>query len=153
VLSLRCDARTVDVLCAVGGQSIEGDNPVVELPGADGAVRFAIEEVFPDSAPQRVVAVLRLVGGSELRDVAVGDKDDLLDERAAAVISVGNSTSRDGLTSLTVRLSMGVDASRDGQTYRGQPLQPGSQLTLTLPRATVRGVVQSVERSTPVPAQ
>jgi hypothetical protein len=87
---------------------------------------------------------VRLTGGTELRLVSVGDRDALLDERAAIVTTVTAQRGNAPVAWADVRISLGLDESREGWRYRGELVHPGSALSLHLPKALVRGTVQAV---------
>jgi hypothetical protein len=153
VIALLCDPRVVDANCTFGGIALEGINPVITLPTGDGQLRFAVAEVFPDAPPIAMTVSLRVSGGPELRVIAVGDRDDLLDERAATVTRVvDNSTASAMGATAHITLTLGADSSRDGYRYRGQVLQRGAQLMLMLPRTAIRGIVESIEPADGKPA-
>ena len=146
VMALRCDGRATDDICTIGGIPLTGDSPIVTLTSASGPIRFALTEVFPDTAPHLLNVVIRATGGPELRTVVVNDRDTLLDERAAVVMRVGSSSQAG---SLEISVSLGVDPSREGWRYRGQLVQPGAPLALRFPGTLVRGVIQSAVDRTP----
>lgn len=121
VLTLRCDYPPLYESCSIGGQLLTlGEPVVVNLPGA---YRFEIQELLPVTAPAPVVITARLTGPAAAL-IQVGDRDLLLDERAARVTAV---TSRDA-NGATVSLALGADQSRDGWRYRGRLIRAGSPI-------------------------
>ena len=152
VVSLTCDPRADDEACSIGGVPLRGPQPTVTLPSNVASIRFAIEELFPDTVPQRVQAVVRAAGGDELRSIVAGVTDDLLDERAATVNRVAGNTMNDGIRTIELHLTLGADPSREGWRYRGQLLRPGSALSLTLNNVVIHGVLQSLSETPPTSA-
>jgi hypothetical protein len=144
VVTLRCDPRATDEPCTFGGVAVSGANPVVTLPLKIGFVRFAITELLPESAPKRFSIALRATGGPELQTVAIGDRDNLDDDRAATVTDVGRYISGSVTGVWRLSIVLGADASRDGWRYRGQLLKAGAPLQLSLPRTVVQGTIESV---------
>jgi hypothetical protein len=144
VLSLRCDPRAGPEPCTFAGIPLIGDAPQLLLPGPAGPTGFVVTDVFPDVPPRRVEAVLRASGGSELRRIAAGDRDNLLDERAASVTAVGGYREAAGMGSIEITISLGVDDSREGWRYRGQLIRPGAAATFALPGAMVQGILERV---------
>lgn len=138
-LSIRCDARASDEPCTVGGLAVDGTLPIVTVSGAAGPLQFAISDVFPDEPPQRARALVRFEGGPELQQVSAGQRDALLDERAAAVVTIVERHSTGSARSVDAIVELGVDPSRDGWRYRGALISPGADLVLRLPSAVVRG--------------
>ena len=76
--------------------------------------------------------------------IKVGDRDDLLDDRAAVVTGVRGL--RGGVTASEagVTLRMGVDPSPQGWRYRGQILKAGAPFTFTTERYVLDGTVVKV---------
>jgi hypothetical protein len=74
----------------------------------------------------------------------VGDRDDLLDDRAATVTGVHNRRGQSGAPEADVTLRLGVDQSPEGWRYRGEILKAGAPLTLTTERYVLEGTVLSV---------
>lgn len=139
VLRLRCDQG--DEPCVVGGYVISGERPTAYLPAPEGVVRFVVDEVLPDAPPRQAHVTLRLAGGPELNAIAVGDRDALLDERAAVVTAIAPA----GPGAVRLQLTLGVDASREGWRYRGALVRPGAALTLRFPRVEAQGTVQQLD--------
>jgi hypothetical protein len=121
VLALRCDATTEASSCAVGGRPLVSAGPLVVA--LEGGVMFEIAEVLPDAAPLRARAHVRF------RDppaaIKAGDRDGLLDERAASVTAVERRGS-----DVVATIDLGVDDARDGWRYRGRPVKPGAPFEL-----------------------
>lgn len=142
VLALHCDPQGADFRtgqepCTIGGQPVAGTPPVtVVLPGNIG---FSIAELFPPNPPARGRVVIRLDGGVD-GVVKTGDRDALLDARAAVIVTVGG---RD------VTVELGLDESREGWRYRGRLVTPGAPFTFSAGRYELRGEVQSVTTTAP----
>jgi len=123
VVLLRCDPdaealRTGQEVCTVGGQSILGPPPItVLMPGPTVTIGFSIDELFPLAPPQRARIQVRIDNGAA---IATGDRDALLDERAATVVAVQGEL---------VTLELGLDESREGWRYRGTLVRVGSRFT------------------------
>lgn len=139
VVLLRCDPtgeefRTGQEPCTVGGVSVLGDPPVtVALPGAGATIGFSIDELFPVAAPRRARITIRVERGGS--GVAVGDRDALLDDRAATV----ETTSGDLVT-----LELGLDESREGWRYRGALVRVGSGFSWANDRYEASGSVLAI---------
>jgi hypothetical protein len=135
VILLRCDPsgeelRTGQEVCTVGGQSIIGPPPVtVVLPATPASFGFAIDEVFPVAPPQRARIQVRIDNAAT---VATGDRDTLIDERAATVIARRGDL---------VTLELGLDDSREGWRYRGNLVRIGSRFTWATDRYETGGRV------------
>jgi hypothetical protein len=150
VVLLRCDPESAEGECAVSGTPMTAgsagsrgrfDSAVsalaVTFPWLQ-PLRLAVDEILPAAAPQPAVVRVRLTGTPDvLALVAVGDRDLLLDERAATVSALGP---RQG-DALTVTLAAGADPSRDGWRYRGRLLLPGAPLSFATGRYVVNGTV------------
>lgn len=143
VLALHCDPQGADFRtgqepCTVGGQPVAGTPPVtVVLPGNIG---FSIAELFPPTPPSRGRVVVRLDGAVDASVIRVGDRDRLLDSRAAVVSSAGGRS---------FSVDLGLDESREGWRYRGRLVTPGAPFTFNAGRYEVRGEVQSVSVDAP----
>lgn len=143
VLALHCDPQGADFRtgqepCTIGGQPVAGTPPVtVVLPGNIG---FSIAELFPPTAPNRGRVVVRLAAGVDGSVIKNGDRDALLDSRAAVVVTAGG---RD------VSVDLGLDESREGWRYRGRLVTPGAPFTFNTGRYELRGEVQSVTAGAP----
>jgi len=84
---------------------------------------------------------VRLASAPEpLALVRVGDRDDILDERAATVIAVGSRHATD----VDVTIRAGLDQSRDGRVYRGRAFKAGAPFRLSTDRYVLEGVVLEV---------
>jgi Domain of unknown function (DUF4330) len=144
-LVLTCDpTNQPDTTCMVGGL-YPSVNTALRVPGATDAMTFVVDELLPAAPAQPLDATVRLTGGPELAMVAVGDRDGLLDDRAAVVTAI---RSRQG-SSVDVQLRLGVDRARDGWRYRGRVVKAGAPFTLTTERYTAAGtVVSAVAAST-----
>jgi hypothetical protein len=146
VVRFRCDPGKDDNPC---GMEDPPDRPktraTLTLPGPSSFLRFTLTGILPTEAPRRARVQLRVPAaiGSLIK---TGDRDDLLNERAAVVVSASGDT---------VTLEMGLDETRQGWTYRGQPARPGSALTISNNRYSATGAIVSViwldpgERKTP----
>jgi hypothetical protein len=142
VVDVPCDPRRLDEVCNISGVALSPPSrPIVPLHTPLGILRFAITEVLPTTRPTAATVRVRFSGASELSMITVGDRDRLLDlQRSAVVESVGSRSN----ASIDVTLRLGVDASRDGWRYRGQPLSPGAPFHLTTDRYAISGAVESV---------
>jgi hypothetical protein len=141
---LRCDPDPHDEGCAVGGVPLRSDPPpTLRLPGAGGAtMHLAIEELLPAAPPAVRRAVVRLTSAPELlNQIREGDQDGLLDERAAAVVNLGNRRAGGAGSDVDVTVRLGLDASADGWRYRGRVVKAGARFVLTTERYVVEGVV------------
>jgi hypothetical protein len=140
VVDVYCDPRRDVDACTVGGVRLSSPAPVVvPLVIANQVLRFAVSDVLPRAAPSPVTLRVRFAGGAELDHIAAGDRDRLLDERAATVQSV---VRRNNITEVTFRL--GADPSREGWRYRGQLLAPGAPFHLTTMTYALAGTIESM---------
>lgn len=140
VIDVPCDPRPTEEGCSVTGVPLSPPyRTVVPLATTSGIFRLAITEVLPTSPPKPATVRVRFSGESELRLIAVGDRDRSLDERAAVIESVDVSGNTADVT-----LRLGVDASRDGWRYRGRPIAPGATIELSTDRYTVSGVIEAM---------
>lgn len=136
VILVRCDPsgeefRTGQEPCNVGGQAVLGVPPVtIALPGATTTIGFSIDELFPVAAPRHARIQVRLDSGSGA--VQQGDRDQLLDDRAATVAAKQGDA---------VTLDLGLDESRDGWRYRGTLVRVGSRFTWATDRYQAGGTV------------
>jgi len=139
LLSLKCDIAASNPCAAM---NVDSAAPVtISLPGPGGSFAFEIEELLPPTPATPATLRMRLTTGGSL-PIRQGDRDVLLDERAAVVSSVAGEI---------VTLDLGIDRGRDGWRYRGQRVVPGAPFTFTTDRYEAAGVVQSVEPKTPQP--
>jgi hypothetical protein len=140
VITLACDPQGAELgtgqePCTIGGQPLGGAVPAtVIMPGPIG-IGFTVQELFPTTEPSRAQVRVALEDGPETREVKVGDRDLLLDGRAARVSAVQGRT---------IMLDLGVDQSRDGWRYRGQIVKPGATISLATDRYETRGRIESV---------
>lgn len=136
VLALRCDATTEASSCAISGRPLVSAGPVVVA--LEGGVMFEIAEVLPDVKPVRARVRVQFRDGATT--MKAGDRDALLDERAASVTAVDR---RGGDVAAT--LDVGLDEARDGWRYRGRPVKPGAAFELTTSGYLATGSVIGVE--------
>lgn len=135
VVRFRCDPGKDDNPC---GMEDPPDRPktraTLTLPGPSSFLRFTLTGILPTETPRRARVQFRVPAaiGSLIK---VGDRDDLLNERAAVVVATSGDT---------VTLEMGLDETRLGWTYRGQPARPGSALTIANNRYAATGAIVSV---------
>ncbi len=136
VITLGCNDELVGNPCAFGARFENRTPPVaINLPGPTQTFSFAIEELLPSAPPVRATLRIRAVPGTSAL-VRTGDRDDVLDERAARVTSVNGDL---------VTLEAGVDRDPQGWRYRGQKLVPGATFVLATDRYEVHATVQSVD--------
>jgi hypothetical protein len=139
VVLLRCDPtgeefRTGQEPCTVGGQTVLGDPPVtVALPGATATIGFSIDELFPVTPARRARITVRVHTGGN--GVTTGDRDALLDQRAAIVTAKAGDV---------VTLDLGLDESREGWRYRGALVRIGSEFSWANDRYEATGTVVSM---------
>jgi hypothetical protein len=135
VVRFRCDPGKDDNPC---GMEDPPDRPktraTLTLPGPSSFLRFALTGILPTERPRRARVQFR-VPSAMANLIKVGDRDDLLDERAAVVVATSGDT---------VTLELGLDETRSGWTYRGQSARPGSALTIGNDRYSVTGAIISV---------
>lgn len=130
VVLIRCDEP--GSLCSIGGVRLSTEPPIpVVLPGD---YSFTIDELLPTAAPSRARVEIA-VDGPQLRAMHPGDRDVLIDERAAVVRAVTGSR---------VTLELGADRSRDGWSYRGQRLRTGAPFLLQTEKYEIAGTIASV---------
>jgi hypothetical protein len=135
VVRFRCDPGKDDNPC---GMEDPPDRPktrvTLTLPGPQSFLRFTLNEILPTGKPRRARVQVRVaapIGGL----IKTGDRDSLLDERAAVVVSTSGDT---------VAMDIGLDETREGWAYRGQPARPGSALTFSNDRYAATGTIISV---------
>lgn len=142
VIALGCNDELIDNPCAFLMRFENRTPPVsINLPGPAQTFGFAIEELLPSSPPARATLRIRVVPGAP-NSARTGDRDDLLDERAALVTGVSGDT---------ITLDAGVDRDPLGWRYRGQKLVPGAVFVLTTERYAINGTVQAVDVREPQP--
>jgi hypothetical protein len=140
VLVLACDpTQPGDASCTIGG-AYPAPGAQIRVAGPGPALAFDVEELFPAAAAQPLAVTVRLWGGPELMLVTAGDRDRLLDDRAAVVTAVGSRQPG----ALDVHLQVGADRAHDGWRYRGRLLKAGSPFPLTTDRYTVNGTVVAI---------
>lgn len=139
VVLLGCNDELVENLCAFG-MRLENRTPPVEF-NLPGHFRFAIDELLPSSPPAKATIRMKLAPGVP-NSTRAGDRDDLLDERAAVVTAVNGDT---------IALDAGVDREPKGWSYRGQRLVPGAPFTLATDRYEISGTILSLDVQAPRP--
>ena len=148
VVVLQCDPDPDNEPCTIGGRSLAGSPaPVFTLAGPSSTpVSFRVDEVLPFSAPSSVIARVRIAGAPELLDLMkTGDREALLDERAAIVVDLRDRrAAANGVSTIDVVLRLGVDESEEGWRYRGRAIKAGAPFSLTTDRYVVSGVVLSL---------
>ena len=140
---VQCDPDPAGEGCVLGGVLLNAPRlPTLHLVMPPGeVVSFTVNELLPNTPPQFVTARVRLTSAPEpLALVRAGDRDDLLDERAATVVAVGSRH----LTDVEVTIRAGLDQSRDGRVYRGRPFKAGAPFRLSTDRYVLEGVVLEV---------
>ena len=138
VLNLRCDPPG-DLVnpCDTNGRTLAEVSPfVVSLPGF---LRFEAYELLPPTPPHPTRVEVRL-SGPAVGSIRAGDRDAFLDERAAAVTTVGTRQA----DSVIVTLDLGADETREGFRYRSQLLKPGAPFAFAPERYLAQGQVLSV---------
>lgn len=137
VLIIRCDPAG-DNPCTMGERPENLQPPVVvSLSGPMRGFQFSVQELLPPGAPRLATLRIRLEPDAPASAVRVGDRDGLLDERAAVVTAVGR----------TVDLKLGLDQSREGWRYRHQLVKPGAAFVLETDRYQVSGTIEAVTLS------
>jgi hypothetical protein len=145
VLMLRCDPAGPDNPCTMGERPENLRSPVaMSLPSPVRFFNFAIQELLPQT-PARAARVRMIVpAGAVAALLRVGDRDALLDDRAAVITAVTREAA-----GVAVILSLKLDDSREGWRYRRQPAKPGASLTLNTDRYEIAGRIESVEFPAP----
>jgi hypothetical protein len=137
VLLIGCDPG--GGTCSIGGVSLGAQPPIrVLLPGGYG---FAIDELLP-TAPPTPAHVEVEFDGPHVRLVTAGDRDALLDERAAIVRSVAGRRAT---------VALGADRSREGWSYRGRPLRIGAPFRLQTDQYEIAGTIVNLHASDTAP--
>ena len=142
-MRVQCDPDPAGEGCVVGGVLLNAPRPpTLQLVLPSGrVVPFIVNELLPNTPPQFVTARVRLASAPEpLALVRVGDRDDVLDERAATVVAVGSRHATD----VDVTIRAGLDQSRDGRVYRGRAFKAGAPFRLSTDRYVLEGVVLEV---------
>ena len=134
VLLIRCD--TVGSACSIGGVPLNTEPPIqLALPGG---YAFMLDELLPTTAAAKVRIEVDLAGSRLV--IKPGDRDALLDERAAVVTGVAGGR---------VTIELGADRSRDGWSYRGRRLRAGAPFLLQTDRYELKGTILSVTVDAP----
>jgi hypothetical protein len=144
VIVLQCDAGGPD--CSVGGTSLDRPPPVAVV--LDGGVNLAIDEVLPTSSPSVARVQIRFTG-PQTALMKVGDREPLLDQRAAVISAIGG---RDG-NSINATLELGADSSREGWSYRGRSIRPGARFRFVTSHYESDGIVGAIVVDSPAPAK
>ena len=138
-LVLACDPTDQQhTTCTIGG-AYPAPGSQLRVAGASDQMTFIVDELLPAAPAEPMDLTVRLSGGPELVLIKVGDRDSLLDDRAAVVTSIG---SRSG-TTLDVRMRIGADRARDGWRYRGRLVKTGASFSLTTEQYIANGTVVS----------
>jgi len=145
VLKIRCDSAISDNPCAVGARLTGATSVTLSFSGSTTPFRFMVQEVLPEAAGQRARLQVRLTGGPHLSSLKVGDRDALLDERAAVITSIASRSPE----AVTVTLDLGLDEAREGWRYRAQRVKPGAPFTLETDRYEAIGRIDSVDLVSP----
>jgi len=140
-LILACDPGDAAANGCTFGSVFPSPNAQLQFAGAGRFVTFLVEEVLPPTDAQPLDVVVRFAGGPELSLVAAGDRDTLLDDRAAVVSSIGGRSA----AGVDAHLRVGGDRAHDGWRYRNRPLKPGAPFVLTTGRYIATGVVVSLD--------
>ena len=144
VLNVRCDSP--GATCSIAGVRLTERAPVA-VTLADGFV-YEIDEILPADEARRSRLQVRFSGATAAL-LKAGDRDTLLDSRAAVLTAV---TARDS-NGVTATLEAGVDRSRDGWRYRGQLLRPGAPFHITTDRYEAGGLIVSVDVADGLPVK
>jgi hypothetical protein len=138
-LVLACDSTDQpETTCTIGGQYPSAGSQL-RVPGAADAMTFVVDELLPAVPAEPMELTVRLSGGPELALIKIGDRDLLLDDRAAVVTSIGSRTA----STVDVRMRVGADQARDGWRYRGHSIKAGAPFSLTTERYIASGTVVS----------
>jgi hypothetical protein len=136
-LVLACDpTEQPETVCMVGG-AYPSLNSALHVPGPTDAMTFVVDELLPAAPAQPFDLTVRLTGGPELALIKVGDHDNLLDDRAAAVTAIGPRQA----SSIDVKLRVGADRGRDGWRYRGKLLKAGAPFSLSTDAYVASGTI------------
>lgn len=134
-LLVRCDwpsSRT----CSVNGESLSNTPPIViALPGG---ISFEVEAIDSPADAVPAVAVLRLERPPA--GVRPGDRDANVSADGAEITNVAGAA---------VTLKLGVRPSREGWSYRGQPIVPGAAFTLRTDSYVLNGTIEDLRVSQP----
>jgi len=150
-VALQCDVDPNAVACTIAGSPL-ASLPLATVKLVDGSGRlltFRPTDVFPDTPPVFVTAATRFAGPAEvLNQISIDDRDVLLDERAAAVVAIGNRQTAGGAAYMDVRLRLGADERPEGLQYRGRPLKAGARFRLATERYALEGTLLRVQPDT-----
>jgi hypothetical protein len=142
IITLECDGTLAQNPCTLSDRPENRSGPVtISLPGPARPFSFEIEEVLPSAAPEKATLRVRLSPGASV-PVRAGDRDALLDDRAAVVTGVSGDV---------VTLDAGIDRTHEGWRYRGQRLLPGAPFVFATDRYEARSVLQSLDLKTAKP--
>jgi hypothetical protein len=148
VVTVRCDPDPNAGDCSVGGRTLSTTPPpVVTIGGPAGPLSLAVSEVLPDTAPREAMVRVRFAGSGELLDlIRSGDRDQLLDQRAATIADLGRRQGSGGEATIDATLRLGADsvATHDGWRYRGRSLRAGESFTLSTARYVAAGSILSI---------
>ena len=104
-LVLGCDPiDQFDSGCTIGG-AYPAANAQLRVPGASAAMTFVVDELLPASGSETADVTVRVTGGPQTALIQPGDRDALLDDRAAVVTGIGARSA----AGADVRLKIGVD--------------------------------------------
>lgn len=132
---VRCDwpsSRT----CGVNGESLSSAPPVAITLA--GGIRFEVEAIDSPADAFPAVAVLRL--DRPFAGARAGDRDANVSANGAEITSVAGSA---------VTLKLGVRDSREGWSYRGQPIVPGAEFTLRTDAYVLKGTIEELRITQP----
>jgi hypothetical protein len=146
-LRLICDPDPSNDGCAVGGFLLTVQPlPTLKLATLSGTpLSFALTELLPVTAPRPARARVRFSAPPEVLTLPrAGDRDDVIDSRAATIVEVGARRATAGRGELDATIQLGVDESPDGWTYRGMALKAGAPYRLATERYVIDGMVLGV---------
>jgi hypothetical protein len=141
---LQCDPDPNQEGCTVGGVMVAARPlPSVKVVGPSGSqLTFVLTDVFPALAPTPMTADVRFASAAEVLNlIHSGDRDALLDDRAATVVAINRRRDGASASEADVTLSLGVDQSPEGWRYRGLVLKAGAPFTLATARYQLEGTV------------
>jgi len=143
-IQVSCDADATAAGCAVGGVPLSTRPPAtLRLAAPSGTtVAFVVGDVVPAAPPSTRRIVVRFASAPEVvGQMRPGDRDDLLDDRAATVGAVSARRAGSALAEVDATLTLGLDGSAEAWSYRGRALKQGAPFTLTTERYVMDGVV------------
>jgi hypothetical protein len=108
---------------------------VISLPGG---LTFEVEAIDSPADAVPAVAMLRLA--RPLAAVRAGDRDANVSADGAEITNVAGTA---------VTLKLGVRDSREGWSYRGQPIMPGAAFTLRTDSYVLTGTIEDLRVSRP----